>query len=45
MYGIDTNTAVTRASLNGVRKGDATWVAIMLVPAGSTFINGLATKM
>ncbi len=24
----------TRVSLNGVRNGDATWVAIMLVPSG-----------
>ena len=41
-YGMATNTAVTSASLKGVRKGEATWVAIMLVPAGITAISGLA---
>jgi len=38
------NTAAMRLSLKGVRKGEATLVAIMLVPSGITFISGSAMK-
>ena len=34
-----------RVSLNGARKGEATPVAIMLVPAGMASISGLATRV
>ena len=38
-------TAATSDSLNGVRKGEATRVAIMDAPSGSTFIRGSAMKV
>ena len=43
--GIEMNTATTSASLKGVRKGDATWVAIMLVPSGRWASNGVAREV
>jgi len=38
------NIAATRVSLKGVRKGDATSVAIMLAPGGSNSLKGSDTK-
>jgi hypothetical protein len=39
-----TKIAVNRVSLNGVRKGEATSVAIMLAPSGSRARRGSETK-
>ena len=36
--------AKTRLSLKGVRKGDATPVAIMVEPSGISFLSGADTK-
>jgi hypothetical protein len=41
--GMARKTAAASASLKGVRNGDATCVAIMLVPAGSCAMRGPAT--
>jgi len=35
IQGTEMNSDRMRVNLNGVRKGAATWVAIMVVPAGS----------
>ncbi len=42
--GMPRKTAVNTDSLNGVRNGDATSVAIMLPPPGRCAISGAATS-
>ena len=39
------NIAQHRVNLKGAKKGDATSVAIMLLPSGNIAIRGLATKL
>jgi len=41
--GIAQNKATNSVVLNGVKNGDATWVAIIVEPSGSWAINGSAT--
>tara|TARA_X000000368_G_C22724930_1_gene576915 strand:+ start:118 stop:345 length:228 start_codon:yes stop_codon:yes gene_type:complete len=45
MKGIEKNIPQHRVNLKGAKKGDATSVAIMLLPSGNFAIRGLATKL
>lgn len=43
--GMARNSATTMVSLNGARNGEATSVAIMLVPSGRKRRNGSETRV
>ena len=44
MKGIEKNTLQNNVNLNGAKKGEATSVAIILLPSGNLAIRGVAIK-
>jgi hypothetical protein len=45
MYGIEMKIASISVSLKGIRNGEATSIAIMLVPSGMCASSGSATQV